>query len=380
MKRSIKVVMVLDAWFPIHGGGQFHTWEIAKRLVRKGIKIDIITRALEDEEGRKFTQDESYFGGKLRIYRIKPVSKFETGLSRLLFLIEIIFILLNRNYDLIHAHSVLPGIPAKIASFIKRKPVVYTVHGTSLRVWKDIRKGILSPFFYWMERIVLLSIKYDAEISVSSDFLQYRNINKNIYVIPNGVEVSKFERVKVEKGSKMKILWVGRMDKIKALNYLIQAVPYIISRYKNVEFHLLGSGSQEGNWKKLVFEKKLAPYIFFVGRKTGKDLIWEYKSANIFVLPSFSEGMPLTLLEAWAAKLPVVVTKVGGMANLVKNEVNGYLVPPRNSHAIAKVIIKAIENRNLSKLGVNGFNLVKNYYSWDEVAEKTLRVYQSVLK
>ena len=102
-----------------------------------------------------------------------------------------------------------------------------------------------------------------------------------------------------------------------------------------------------------------------------------YRAADLFVLPSLSEGFPLTLLEAWAAKLPVVVTAVGEVPYLVKDGVNGYLVSPGEVGSLAEAIIAALKNPDLAKLGENGYNLAKEY-TWERAARKTLRVYQKI--
>lgn len=102
-----------------------------------------------------------------------------------------------------------------------------------------------------------------------------------------------------------------------------------------------------------------------------------YLRANLFVLPSLSEGFPLTLLEAWAAKLPVVAAAVGEVSYVVKDGINGYLVPPGNVGAFAKAMTIALKNSDLAKLGENGYNLAKGY-TWKNVARKTLAVYQKI--
>ena len=109
-----------------------------------------------------------------------------------------------------------------------------------------------------------------------------------------------------------------------------------------------------------------------------KRLIREFKSSHLFILPSLAEGQPITLLEAWAAGLPVVVTKVGSLAYYVKSQ-NGYLVPPADSQKMAETILKAMENKGLQQMGEHGFWLVKKRYTWFKTAQKYFSVYQKVL-
>jgi glycosyltransferase involved in cell wall biosynthesis len=119
--------------------------------------------------------------------------------------------------------------------------------------------------------------------------------------------------------------------------------------------------------------------IKLVGEKSGVDLIKLYKSSQIFILPSIYEGQPLTLIEAWASKLPVIVTKSGDCQYLVKDGFNGYLIKnPNDKGEIAHIIEKAISTKNLNKLGQNGYNFVKSTFSWEKSAQQTLELYESL--
>ena len=118
----------------------------------------------------------------------------------------------------------------------------------------------------------------------------------------------------------------------------------------------------------------------FRGKIYNADLIREYKSSNIFILPSLYEGQPLTLLEAWAARLPVIATDVGDNKYFVKNEINGYLVPAKNITALSKAILKSLNNVYIQTMGENGFDFVKNNHTWDIVAKQTYEIYSKTLQ
>ena len=102
----------------------------------------------------------------------------------------------------------------------------------------------------------------------------------------------------------------------------------------------------------------------------------------MFVLPSVFEGQPLTLLEAWAANLPVLVTDVGGNRDFVVNGKNGFIIKSENSSILAESLLKAIGlgKAKLDRIGKKGYELVKKDYSWDKMADKTFDVYSSVIR
>ena len=261
----------------------------------------------------------------------------------------------KQKFDLIHAHSIPAMVSGKILSSILRIPIIVTIHGA----WMKSR----------LEKFVLTEIKYDAQITVSRNFLEVTNVNKNVVYIPNGVDIVKFTKLhnRVRRFASRsevllrrinfqspKILFVGRKnDPVKGFRILKEAMKLVKEKIPGIKL-LVADGSISRN-----------------------EVIKMYSRADLFVLPSLSEGFPLTLLEAWAAKLPVVATAVGEVSYIVKDGVNGYLVPPGKVESLAEAIIAALKNSGLAKMGDNGYNLVKEY-TWEKTVRETLKVYQKI--
>lgn len=331
--RKIKAAVLIDAWFPFRGGGQIHVHNLNKQL--------------------------------------KPYCEFKIYHSRSSSLISRFFWSYNviqkvqadhsqNPYDLIHAHAYLSGIPASILGKKLKIPVVFTVHGSNTLDLNELRKTKkqirVSRIKYEFEKKLLTGIKYNHQISVASNFLEYKNINRKITVIPNGVDIKKFNQVRGAKAAEFTILYVSRSDYVKGEIYLNQAL-------------------------NILKDRKIIPKVIKVkgGVDDEKRLIKLYKSAWLYVSSSLSEGQPLTLLEAWAAKLPVVVTCVGENPRMVTEGINGYLATPADAVSLAQKIEKAYRNRNLASLGESGYNLVKRNYTWKIAAQKTLAVYKEVI-
>jgi glycosyltransferase involved in cell wall biosynthesis len=288
----------------------------------------------------------------------------------------------KKKYDIVHAHANLPGIPGKIIAKKLGIPVIYTVHGSGIEAVKEMYGSLNGSLLYLIETLVQRKIEYNKEISVDSRFLRYKNVNKGISVIPNGVEIKKFDSISVKKSSKFKIIFVGRLHPQKGVKYLIEAVSKIKDKINNVEISIVGSGEEEQRLKKLSKNLGVSDIVKFKGKLFGGDLIKEYKSSNLFVLPSLYEGQPLTLLEAWAAKLPVLVTNTGDNDKFVKNGINGFIVPPKNVSLLSINLLKIIgyNKTNLTKMGLNGYRLVKDNYTWDKMVEKVNKVYENARK
>jgi glycosyltransferase involved in cell wall biosynthesis len=370
-KKTLKVCLLTDAWRPILGGGQTHAWEIGKRLVQEhGCTVDIVTRALKDEDGKKYSQDETFFGGRLRVHRIGPATSFQNPAGRLLFLATPLLRLLSEKYDVVNAQAPLTVFPAKLGKLLRGYRLVYTVHGNLL-----FTEG--KSFGKRLHKKLICETRYDKLISVSKNILTLPNVNKDIRIIPNGVDAARFDLIAAEKPEKFRILYVGRFDSIKGVDYLIKAIGLIPEGKRGFELHLIGYGYDEKKLKALVQEQRLEETIRFRGRIEGDGLIREYKSANLFVLPSLSEGQPLTLLEAWAAHLPVIVTDVGDNRSMVDEGRDGYVVAPKDAQRLAGAILAAVENKNLAELGECGYEKVREKFTWEKAASAVFDAYQS---
>lgn len=332
MKR-IKVAVLIDAWFPFYGGGQVHVKEITKNL-QKQCEFEIFHSPSARPASRI-----------LWSARVIP---------------QVIKDHKQKKFDLVHAHAFLAGIPGKAISRALNLPVVFTIHGSHiLDIYQDIKiKKIFKPpkWKYFLEKMILTGLRYDYQISVAERFLSYDNVNQKIAVIANGVNVSDFDSVKTGKNKQFTIIFVGRQDKIKGISYLDSAFKKLKQKHPDIKLVKVSGG-----------------------RAAGKQLIKLYKSSHLFVLPSLAEGQPISLLEAWAAKLPVIVTRVGDNAKMVEEGINGYLVPPADESELYQAMLKAYENSALEELGQAGYNLVKKSYTWKQAARKTLKVYKEVL-
>jgi len=376
----MKICFIIEAWKPFYAGGQVHAIELCNRLVKDyNYNIDIYTRKLI-VNNKKYTKNESLYNGKLKIKRLGIATKYESFIGRISWIISILIKNLKKRYNIIHGQANLGGLPTKLIGMITKTPTVFTVHGSGLLVSKELWRGPTSKINKFIEKFLQTGIKYNKEISVDTRFCKFKNRNKPI-VIPNGVDIKKFDKINVKKEKNFfKILFVGRLHPQKGLKYLIEATNIIKNKLKNVKIYIIGSGETEKELKEMTKNLKIDNIIKFRGKILGEKLIKEYKSSHLFVLPSIFEGQPLTLLEAWAAKLPVLVTNVGDNDKFLVNGKNGWIIPYKNSKILADKLLKIIkiDKNKLENIGKEGYNLVKEKYSWNTMVEKTVKVYKSL--
>ena len=331
----LHIVMLIDAWFPkdetspgVWGGGQVHVRELRSRLVADyGCQVELFYAA------------------------------HKNLLIRSLWVLWVVAdVLLYSRYHpqihLLHSHGYYSGLAAKLIGFFLKVPVVHTVHATPA-----LDQAKKSPKLL-IEKWLLTKLHYQAEISLSSHFLKYPNVNQRLSVIPNGVNIQAFNQVRVVKYPTTTLIWVGQADPSKGLAVLKAALVKVRRLYPELKTELVTGG-----------------------RLSGRAIIKAYKKSHLFCLPSLAESQPIALLEAWAAKLPVVVTRFGENQTMVKSGINGLLVDPGNAQQLAKALLQLLRSpRRATAMGLAGYNLVKNHYSWDQVVAQTYAVYLEVLQ
>ena len=310
----------------------------------------------------------------VNIYKLGSQSAITDNFARITFLIKVFIFIYKKDYDILHPYVYLPAFTAKIIMILKKKPVVLSIFGTS------INSDLTGSFRKLIEKIILLKIKYTAQITDSRNFLKLKNVNKTVVYIPHGVNLELFNKVKGNKYSRFTILTVARLHPQKNLENLIRAFAKVKNKISYPQLYIVGDGPEKQNLKALINELDLDKDVKLLGVISGNELIKIYKSCHLFILASLYEGQPISLLEAWAAKLPVIVSKTGDCQYLVKNEINGYQIDNQlDPSSIAKIIVDAVQNKKLEELGKNGFNLIKNKYNWEKSAEKVYDLYKKSL-
>ncbi len=231
----------------------------------------------------------------------------------------------------------------------------------------------------------------DKIIAVSDDvkksILELRKIRPaKIETIPYGVDMRRFRKElqtekRAELGLKKDDLIIGvvaRLDYIKGHIYLIDALPKIKNSYKNVKCVIVGDGESRQKLEERCEKLKLVSDVKFLGfRSDVADILQIF---DVFVLPSLSEGLPNVILEAMACSVPVVATAVGGIPEVITDNWNGKLVPPKDSEAIARAISEVFsQNGERKKFTQNAWNLVKEKYSLQRQMKQFDSLYSELL-
>ncbi len=367
----MKIAILVSAFPPqVSGGTGIATYNTARQLVMLGHEVHVITTL------SKGLPKESIEQG-FHIHRVSLINK--PILEATSFFINALFVIRRINPDLVHVQSTILALHGFLIKAFLRKP--YLVYGRGSDIY------LSSRFDRLLARLTLA--KADAVIAQTNDMkdTMHKLCNRDILVIPNGVDADRFSNLsRKESRSKLNIngndrviLFVGGLRLVKGVRYLIESMNIIRHEYQNIRLLIVGNGKERQNLENITEKLNLTECISFMGW-VPNEAIQEYMAASdILVLPSLSEGFPVTILEAMASGLPIVCTKVGGMSEIVIDGENGYLIEPKNSMEIAEKVLLLLKNDNLKqRMSENNRQRAKRY-SWEGVARNLGEVYTKVI-
>jgi glycosyltransferase involved in cell wall biosynthesis len=172
---------------------------------------------------------------------------------------------------------------------------------------------------------------------------------------------------------------IGRMVWQKGFEFLIHAIPEIISDIHDVRFLFVGDGPLKSDLERLVRQLDISHKVIFAGFRP--DISRVLSAIDIHVVPSLLEGFPIMTLEAMAMAKPIVATQINGIGEQISDGEEGLLVPPKNPKALAAAVLKLVQNNELaSRLGIEARRKVETYFSVERMVGETEKVYLSALE
>ncbi len=375
------------------GGMNVYVLSLANNLGLLGHKVDIYTRTHREREEKILVINKN-----VRVIHLSALKKDLYQDTQIFARKMSVFMDKNSlKYDLLHAHyfySGLVGLKLKTKLAIQ---LFMTFH--ALGINKELYAGISDVKRIAAEK----KISKTADAIISSVELEKKELVKNyqteadIFVVPPGVnhQIFKkydqsFARRKAGMPSRQKtILFVGRIDPIKGITLLIEAVSRLAKTYPNFENNfkvlLIGGDIQSHNFwkhpevvkiKNLISKLDLSCCVKFIGAKPHHQLPYYYAGSDVVVMPSKYESFGLVVLEAMASGAAVVASEVGGLSSLLKDKVNGRLFKSGDVVNLSKIIWELIlDDKQRENLGNNAIISSKNY-CWDKQARKIIRIYK----
>lgn len=380
----MKIGYVTVYYKPAIGGVNRVVEELAERFVKEGHQVHVFCSDW-DKKQRVEIKEEVING--VHVHRLSSwftVANFEVIWPSLFYR------LIKDNFDVIHSHEFghLSVFLTCLASIIKKTPHVHTTHCP----WSDAYRSPLGRIGLWFSyniftRAVIGSInKIIAITPWEINFIKkYGGRDEQIVNIPNGADNIYYKKVsnndfKKKLGIKDKmVLFFGRYNITKSPLDFVKIAKIILSKRKDVDFVMVGP--DEGEYKKVRAAAKGVKKIHILGPIRDKVEIQKmYQSTDVYLLPSYREGLPLTIFEAMACGVPIVATPVNGVPYEMKNNVNGFLVNHGDIKRMVSRVEEILNNKKLAKrFSDNNIKKAKNY-SWDKIAKRTMSVYNGVIK
>jgi glycosyltransferase involved in cell wall biosynthesis len=294
---------------------------------------------------------------------------------------------------IVHTHTSKAGVLGRLAAWLARVPVI--IHKPHGHVFYGHFSPSLSRFFLHIERLLGRITDHIVALTPmeARDYLTLRVLTSDkISIIHSGVDVHRFiagakQRTRKRKelgipADSMVIGYVGWLIPIKGVTHLVNAMVRVAEKYPKSILVLVGKGDEKGEeeikLKEQVENLRLNDKVYFLGWRSDVDEIMG--CFDIFVLPSSNEGMGRVLVEAMAAGLPVVASRVGGIPDLIKDGQNGILVPPADAIALGNGIAALLEDKAKRKrMGQAGTKMCRQY-STEAMVERIDGLYRELLE
>jgi glycosyltransferase involved in cell wall biosynthesis len=382
-------ILHLIGFYPEIGGPFSVIKELLIKLSQKGVSIKVLSPI-----------PKNYDKGKLSFIKELPfeVEYIEEQLPRFImpsFSLKFIDKIRQEETDLIHIAMLFDFY--SIATYFSKKPYLVSLHGTFMKEKFNLRKFKKLKKNFYMSIIgkkILKKAKFIHLLTQEEKehFLEfYPEFESKIRVIPNGLDLSQFE-VDLNKSDLIKkyphlkdkkiILFLSRINWIKGLDILIPAFAKLYKEDKN--FHLLIVGKDDGDG----YEKKVKQWVnnyglldavTFTGLLTGKDKLMAFYGSDIFVLPSYSEGLSTAVIEAMACGIPIVVSDKVGISKEIM-QYNAGTVVKTNVDDVYNGIKNVFQNLDKAKdMALNAKRMVYKLYDINKVADEMIKMYEEAI-
>ncbi|RMF96762.1 MAG: glycosyltransferase family 1 protein [Candidatus Schekmanbacteria bacterium] len=356
------------------GGGEKFLQIFAKYSDKEKIALHFVV----PEKGVLY-EKLSFFGYKPKVIDInKSLFSFETFLRLKRYLIR-------SKTDIVHTHGARANYYGRIAAYFAKVPVIISTIHNSINDYPI--NALKKKFYIYIDR---LTSSFVSEIVSVSNYIKESLVNDykiaeekitTIYpavdfqsLLPDITTSAMKKKLSIPESS-LVIGQIGRMTNQKGFEYSILSAKKIISQFNNVYFLFVGDGELKKRLEEKCISLGIKEKCIFTGFVDNVGNV--YQIIDILLMPSLSEGFPVTLIEAAFFEKPEIAAKVSGIPEFIKDGVNGILIPPADSRALEAAIEKLIRNKDMRiRLGKEAKNRVSELFSPAHMLKKYLNIYE----
>lgn len=304
---------------------------------------------------------------KIKYYRLPDIEKKD--FSTIVAVTRVLrYVVKKENITVIHTHHRMAAFYVSILGLYRNRVFINTSHNT------------------FTDKVKLTRFSYKHTHLIACGEMVKKNLVdvyglENVTVIHNAVKpftgpiISDPSITKLHEDGCIVIGNVGRLSEQKGVKYFISAIPKVVENHSNARFLIVGSGEDEEKLKKQVSDLDLEKVVFFMGFR--KDIQNLMSQMDLVVLSSLWEGLPLTPIEAFSVGKPVVATAVDGTTEIVEDGVNGYLVPAKDSKALAQAMNKIL-NEKIEKYGAAARETFEKGFSFNVFSDAIIKYYEEL--
>ena len=366
--------MVAPCYYPVKGGTETTVRNLAIALNRNKVQTDVMAFNVNQVRNPKWQGKTEKIDG-VTVYKIPALDwvpiKHSYRITSGVNFIPGRFTNILKNYDIIHFHEFELSFP--FFSFPIKKPKLIHLHGID---YNFLRKHHISRFLLKHLAHIYISISKQMQ----KDLVMLGIPENKIVYLPNGIDTNLFTSQKQKEDDLL--LFVGRISPGKGLHILIKSLQHL---KEPVHLAIIGPPDWDVNYYQNILRmiekenQKGKHEITYLRAMEQTELVKWYQKASLFILPSFFEGFPVTILEALSCETPVIATPVGGIPEIVENHETGILVQPSDHH-LAKAIQYLLENKDVRfKMAREGRKRVMKEYSLRIVSKKLCAIYKQLM-
>lgn len=353
---------MLNYEFPPLGGGAANAnYYLLKEFAKdKNLKIDLVTSSPDKFKVEKFSDNITIYrldvGKKnYHFWTMKEILVWSWKANKL-----VNKLLKENRYNMCHAWF---GWPCGIIAYLKKVPYIVALRGSDVPGYSNRLKFLDTFLFKPLSKRVWKKAARVVANSKGLKDLALQTLGREIDIIYNGVDTDDFKPGK-KISQKLTLISIGRLIERKGYQYLIPAL-----KGMDVKLQLI----MDGNMKEELQEMATGMDVEFLGVQKRPAVIKYLQNADIFVLPSFNEGMSNSLLEALACGMPIITTDVGGSKELIKG--NGIIVEKGSVNSLKKAVETYLKEPSLIEQQGMISRQIAEKMSWSNVAEEYRRVY-----
>ncbi|MFI6939230.1 glycosyltransferase family 4 protein [Streptomyces sp. NPDC050418] len=360
-----RVIQVTPYYPPALGGLERVVSHLSRELAQRH-EVHVVTTGLRTSGLPRHSTEDG-----VQVHRLPALEVANTAISAAL----PVQLAKARPGDLVHLHIAHALVPELVSAVAALRKVPYIAH-FHLDVDASGPLGRLLPWYkqHFLGRVLRRAAAVIALTPEMADFLaeRYEVPRERLHIVPNGVSDTYFMPPRPAPEHPLRLLFVGRLSVQKNVARLLDSMPLV---QRDVRLRLVGDGDLRGELEAQANRLGLRN-VEFAGSLHGDDLVKAYADSDAFVLPSDKEGMPLVLLEAMAAGLPVIATDVPGNRELVTG--TGLLAAPEPAALARQIDVLAGDGELWRDLAARSARVAAEL-SWGRVAERVERVYDEVL-